>query len=186
MEPFSPFYHYFIIFGRRLSSNLYNKSENPYNIIMSDKTSLSPKKDYFAPMHTAEHILNQTMVRVFGCERSKTNHIEKTKSKCDYFLPEAPSPEQMREVENLVNDVIASRLPVRTEVLSRAEAEKRVDLSSLPADATGDVRLVYVGAYDVCPCIGKHVENTAEIGRFKISSFDYADGRLRVRFKLEN
>ena len=42
-------------------------------------TSLTPKKDYFPPMHTAEHILNQTMVRMFGCERSLTNHIEKNK-----------------------------------------------------------------------------------------------------------
>ena len=153
---------------------------------MTEKTPLSPKKDYFAPMHTAEHILNQTMVRVFGCERSKTNHIEKNKSKCDYFLPTAPSKEQMHEVEQLVNEVISSRVSVRAEVLTRAEAEKRVDLSSLPPEAGDQVRLVYVGAYDVCPCIGKHVENTAEIGRFKIISYDYADGRLRIRFKLEN
>lgn len=153
---------------------------------MIETPSLSPKKDYFAPMHTAEHILNQTMVRVFGCARSKTNHIEKNKSKCDYFLPAAPSDEQMREVERLVNEVIASRAPVRAEVMPRAEAEKRVDLSSLPPEAGDQVRLVYIGAYDVCPCIGKHVENTAEIGRFKIISYDYADGRLRVRFKLEN
>lgn len=153
---------------------------------MIETSSLSPKKDYFAPMHTAEHILNQTMVRVFGCARSKTNHIEKNKSKCDYFLPTAPSKEQMHEVEQLVNEVISSRVSVRAEVLTRAEAEKRVDLSSLPPEAGDQVRLVYVGAYDVCPCIGKHVENTAEIGRFKIISYDYADGRLRIRFKLEN
>ena len=37
-----------------------------------------------APMHTAEHILNQTMVRMFGCPRSKNAHIERKKSKCDY------------------------------------------------------------------------------------------------------
>ncbi len=169
-----------------MSLNLYNKSQNPYNITMTDKTSLSPKKDYFAPMHTAEHILNQTMVRVFGCERSKTNHIEKTKSKCDYFLPTPPTDEQMEEVERLVNEIIAMNLPVRGEVMPREEAAKRVSLSSLPPEATGDVRLVYIGSYDVCPCIGKHVENTAEIGRFKISSRDYADGKLRIRFKLEN
>ena len=169
-----------------MSANLYKENQNPYNIRMTDQTPLSPKKDYFAPMHTAEHILNQTMVRVFGCGRSKTNHIEKNKSKCDYFLPSAPTQEQLKEVERLVNEVIATGLPVRGEIMPRAEAEKRADLSSLPPDATGDVRLVYIGAYDVCPCIGKHVENTAEIGRFKISSFDYSDGKLRLRFKLEN
>lgn len=38
------------------------------------------KKDYHRPMHTAEHILNQTMVRMFGCARSANAHIEKKKS----------------------------------------------------------------------------------------------------------
>ena len=151
---------------------------------MTTNPELSPKKDYYAPMHTAEHILNQTMVRVFGCARSKTNHIEKDKSKCDYFLPVAPTEEQMREVEALVNDVIAGQLPVTAEELSRDVAEKSVDLSSLP-EQVSTVRLVRVGGYDVCPCIGKHVQNTREIGRFKLFSWDYQNGRLRVRFKLE-
>jgi len=39
------------------------------------------KKSYYEPMHTAEHILNQTMVRMFGCSRSVNAHIEKKKSK---------------------------------------------------------------------------------------------------------
>lgn len=151
---------------------------------MKTNPELSPKKDYYAPMHTAEHILNQTMVRVFGCARSKTNHIEKDKSKCDYFLPVAPTEEQMREVEALVNDVVASQLPVTAEELPRDVAEKSVDLSSLP-EQVSTVRLVRVGGYDVCPCIGKHVQNTREIGRFKLFSWDYQNGRLRVRFKLE-
>ncbi len=151
---------------------------------MTTNSELSPKKDYYAPMHTAEHILNQTMVRVFGCARSKTNHIEKDKSKCDYFLPVAPTEEQMREVEALVNDVVASQLPVTAEELPRDVAEKSVDLSSLP-EQVSTVRLVRVGGYDVCPCIGKHVQNTREIGRFKLFSWDYQNGRLRVRFKLE-
>ncbi len=155
-----------------------------YNIPMQTNPELSPKKDYYAPMHTAEHILNQTMVRVFGCARSKTNHIEKDKSKCDYFLPAAPTEAQMREVEALVNDVIAGQLPVTAEELPRDVAEKSVDLSSLP-EQISTVRLVRVGGYDVCPCIGKHVQNTREIGHFNLFSWDYQNGRLRVRFKLE-
>lgn len=91
----------------------------------------------------------------------------------------------MREVEDLVNDVISRALPVTARELPRDVAEKSVDLSSLPPDAGDTVRLVYVGEYDVCPCIGKHVQNTSEIGRFKFCSWDYQNGRLRVRFKLE-
>jgi hypothetical protein len=43
-------------------------------------------KQEYPPMHTAEHILNQTMVRMFGCPRSRNAHIERKKSKCDYLL----------------------------------------------------------------------------------------------------
>ena len=39
-----------------------------------------------APMHTAEHLLNATMVKTFGCPRSRNAHIERKKSKCDYIL----------------------------------------------------------------------------------------------------
>lgn len=148
----------------------------------------SPKKDYFAPMHTAEHVLNQTMVRLFGCARSKNAHIEKNKSKCDYVLPSAPSQAQLDEVQRQVNAVLSRHLPVTAKTLSRAEAAQiqGLDLSKLPADAGDALRVVFVGDYDACPCIGAHVENTAQVGRFLISSWDWQDGRLRLRFKLEN
>lgn len=138
-----------------------------------------------APMHTAEHILNQTMVRLFGCERSKNAHIEKKKSKCDYFLPAAPTAEQLAEIETKVNEVIAGNMPVTVEFLSREELPENIDLSKLPPDAGETLRLVRIGDYDLCACIGTHVGNTAEIGKFKIISSDFENGRLRIRFKLE-
>ncbi len=148
----------------------------------------TPKKDYFAPMHTAEHVLNQTMVRLFGCARSKNAHIEKNKSKCDYFLPSSPTQQQMDEVQKQVNGVLSRHLPVTAKNLSRAKAEQiaGLDLSKLPLDAGDTLRVVFVGDYDACPCIGAHVENTSEVGRFVISSWDWQDGRLRIRFKLEH
>lgn len=138
-----------------------------------------------APMHTTEHILNQTMVRLFGCERSKNTHIEKKKSKCDYLLPEAPTPEQIAEVETKINKVIADHLPVSVEYLSREQVPEHVDLSKLPQDAGKTLRMVRIGDYDLCACIGTHVSHTGEIGKFKIISSDFENGRLRIRFKLE-
>ncbi len=148
----------------------------------------TPKKDYYAPMHTAEHVLNQTMVRLFGCQRSKNAHIEKNKSKCDYFLASAPSQEQLERVQAEVNEILSQNLPVTSKILPRAEAAHLpgLDLSKLPADAGEELRIVFIGDYDACPCIGAHVQNTSETGRFVISSWDWADGRLRIRFKLEN
>ena len=143
-----------------------------------------PKKLYNEPMHTCEHILNQTMVRMFGCERSKNAHIERKKSKCDYSLANAPTEAQITELSRKVNDVIDQHLPVTIGFMPREEAGKLVDLSKLPAEATDTLRIVRVGDYDACACIGQHVENTSELGRFEIISHDYEEGRWRVRFKL--
>ena len=143
-------------------------------------------KAEYPPMHTAEHILNQTMVRMFGCSRSVNAHIERKKSKCDYLLPRAPSPEEVTEIELRVNQIIGLNLPVHIEIVSLEAASKLADLSKLPEDASSNIRLVRVGDYDTCACIGDHVENTSQIGRFKIISHDYNEGRWRLRFRLEN
>ncbi len=142
------------------------------------------KKSYYEPMHTAEHILNQTMVRMFGCSRSVNAHIEKKKSKCDYFLSEAPSENEIIEIARRVNEIIDSKLPVYEELVSREEAAKYVDLSKLSSEAGDLLRIIRVGDYDACACIGQHVSNTSEIGKFEIISHDFENGRWRVRFKL--
>lgn len=141
------------------------------------------KKEY-PPMHTAEHILNQTMVRMFGCPRSRNSHIERKKSKCDYILASEPSPETIIEIENKVNEVISQNLPVTEEFVTRENIPAGIDLSKLPDDVSQTLRIITIGHYDVCACIGEHVKNTSEIGTFKIISSDYNEGRLRIRFKL--
>ena len=153
---------------------------------MNDTPQLNEhNKEEYPPMHTAEHILNRTMVEMFGCPRSRNAHIERKKSKCDYELPEEPTAEQLAAVEAKVNEVIARALPVTEEFVARAEVPAEVDVSKLPGDVSETLRLVRVGDYDVCACIGAHVANTSEIGTFKIISHDYESGRLRLRFKLQ-
>lgn len=135
-------------------------------------------------MHTAEHILNQTMDRMFGCGRCFSAHIEKKKSKCDYRFERILSQEEERAVEAAVNTVVGEDLPVTEEMMPRAEAENRFNLERLP-DAAGEMlRIVRVGGYDACPCIGDHVARTGEIGRFRITSTSHGDGVLRIRYKL--
>ena len=89
------------------------------------------KKEY-PPMHSAEHILNQTMIRMFGCERSKNSHIERKKSKCDYFLINEPTPKLIAEIENRVNELIAQNLPVSASLVDRDNVPDTIDLSKLP------------------------------------------------------
>lgn len=143
------------------------------------------EKNYDPRMHTAEHILNQTMVRMFGCARSANSHIERKKSKCDYNLPTAPSISDIDEIERRVNEIISANLEVTEEQMSRSEAAGVVDLRKLPADAPETLRVIRVGSYDACACIGPHVARTSEIGCFKIISTDYTGESLRIRFKLQ-
>ena len=141
-------------------------------------------KQEYPPMHTTEHIINQTMIRLFGCGRSISAHIERKKSKLDYRLAACPTEEEIKKLEEVVNEVIARQLPVTTEFITQEEAQGRFDLERLPDGASETVRVVKVGDYDECLCIGQHVENTSEIGTFKIISHDYKDGIFRMRFKL--
>lgn len=151
---------------------------------MENPTLNSHNKQEFEPAHTAEHILNATMVKIFGCPRSRNAHVEKKKSKCDYLLSECPTAEQVQEIEDKVNEVIAANLPVDIEYMTREEAGKIVDLSKLPPNASETLRIVKIGDYDYCACIGAHVKSTSEIGQFKILSHDFNEGIWRVRWKV--
>lgn len=141
-------------------------------------------KQEYPPMHTAEHILNATMVKMFGCPRSKNAHIERKKSKCDYILESEPTEAQIVELEAKVNEVIASNLDVTIDFVTHQEAASIVDLSKLPDDVSETLRIVRVGDYDACACIGAHVANTYQIGQFKILSHSFNDGIWRVRWKV--
>lgn len=141
-------------------------------------------KEEFAPAHTAEHLLNQTMIRMFGCERSRNAHIERKKSKINYNLNECPSAEQVVEIERVMNEVIAKDLPVTYEFVTRDNIPEGVVLDKLPEDASETLRIVRIGDYDICACIGNHVESTKEIGTFKITSTSYNEGNFRIVFKV--
>ena len=141
-------------------------------------------KAYDPRMHSAEHILNQTMVRMFGCGRSFSTHLEKKKSKCDYHFDRNLSSEEVAEIERRANAIIASDAPVMEEFQTKEESLKVYNLERLPMEAGEMIRIVRIGEYDACPCIGGHVHSTKEIGQFRIISTDFKNGVLRVRFRL--
>lgn len=146
--------------------------------------NVKSKKQYNPQMHSAEHILNQTMVRMFDCGRSFSNHIEKKKSKCDYHFDRALTENEVGEINNNVNKIIRQNLKVEEEFISREKAENNFNLKKLPDDSGNNIRIIKIGDYDACPCSGLHVESTNEIGKFNIYSTSFNDGVLRIRFKL--
>jgi len=143
-------------------------------------------KEYDPRMHSTEHILNQTMVRMFNRGRSFSAHIEKKKSKCDYHFDRGLMQDELIEIESKVNEIINLNLSVTEEYLAREEALKNFSLDKLPDQAGDNIRIIKIGDYDSCPCIGKHVTSTKEIGGFKMISSSFEDGVLRLRFKLKD
>lgn len=152
----------------------------------------------FPPAHTAEHLLNQLMMRLFGCERACEAHVERKKSKLTYVLETKPDRKVEREIEREMNSLIEQDMEVSHEVMTRSEledlvysadadsAESRIDISRLPASAGDTVRLVRIGDYDVCPCVGKHVRSTGQIGRFELlgTNWDEHAHTYRIRYKV--
>ena len=141
-------------------------------------------KDYYPPMHTAEHLLNGTMDKMFGRGRSFSAHIEKKKSKCDYHFDRDLTQQEIQSIEEKVNSVISQDLPVKEEFIKREEAEKIFNLSRLPEEAGDSLRVIRIGDYDKCLCSGTHLTSTKAIGGFKIISTNFENGVLRIRFKI--
>ena len=142
-------------------------------------------KQEYPPMHTAEHLLNGEIARRYGCGRAFSSHIERKKSKLDYHLPEALSDDEIKSLEEYINDIVKKDLEVKEEFLSQEEAMKRLDMSRLPENASNIVRVIKIGEYDECLCAGTHVTKTSEIGNFRITSTRYQDGVQRIVFKLD-
>ena len=113
-------------------------------------------KDEFPPAHTAEHLLNQVMIR-----------MEKA-------------------IGDKMNELIEDDLPVTYEDVDRNHVPEGINLDRLPEDASQTIRLVRIGDFDVCPCIGKHVRSTSQIGRFEIlgTNWDEQSHTFRIRFKV--
>jgi Ser-tRNA(Ala) deacylase AlaX len=151
------------------------------DIILNDHN-----KEEFPPAHTAEHLLNQTMIRIFGCERSFNAHIERKKSKMSFHLDHKPSRQEEKEIERRMQELIEEDLLVTFEFVTRDTLPDGVSPDRLPDDASEAIRLVRIGDYDVCPCIGKHVRSTAQIGRFEMlgTNWDEHEHSFRVRFKI--
>ena len=142
------------------------------------------KKNIDPRMHSAEHILNQTMDRMFNCGRCFNAHIEKKKSKCDYRFDRPLSQKEIQEIQTQVNRVIAENLPVSEKYISKSETLGNYNTDKLPGDTGDTIRIVQIGDYDACPCIGPHVKSSAEISEFQITSSNFDEGVLRIRFKL--
>jgi misacylated tRNA(Ala) deacylase len=164
------------------ASGLSGHGDQPHG---ADHPPAVAKQEVDPRMHSAEHILTGALIRMIGCGRAFTTHLEKKKSKADYRTARDLTAAEVHQVEAQVNEVIAQNLTVWAESLPRSQAQQVYDLARLPDSAGETVRIVRIGDYDAFPCSGIHVRTTQEIGHFRVISTTWEAGALRVRFKLD-
>jgi len=121
---------------------------------------------------------------MFDCGRCFSAHIEKKKSKCDYRFERELSQSEVVQIQARVNDIIQKNMSVSEEYITRAAAVQHYNTEKLPPDSGDRIRIIRIGDYDTCPCIGPHVKSTREIGPFRITTTSFEDGVLRIRYKL--
>jgi len=91
---------------------------------------------------------------------------------------------ELQEIQTRVNRIFAEDLPVIEKYIPKSEALRNYNTEKLPADAGDIIRIVQIGDYDACPCIGPHVKSSGEISGFQITSSSFDESVLRIRFKL--
>ena len=121
--------------------------------------------------HTATHLLHAALRERLGTHvRQAGSAVRPDKLRFDFTHGQALGAEELREVEDRVNEWIKQSLPVRWLEMDRAEAEK-LGAMALFGEKYGEwVRVVEVDGVSRELCGGTHVANTAEIGIFKIAS----------------
>ncbi len=134
------------------------------------KGGLADHSEEITKLHTATHLLQAALRKVLGeSVRQMGSNITRERLRFDFTFPRKLTPEEIKQVEDLVNDVIRRDLPVKREVMPYDEAIASGALAFF-RDVYGDEVSVYsVGDFSREVCGGPHVEHTGVLGRFKIT-----------------
>jgi alanyl-tRNA synthetase len=120
--------------------------------------------------HSSVHLLQAALIKVLGSHIAQAgSFVCKDYARFDFSHYEKMTPEQLNEVEKLVNSYIAQQLPITTEVLSIEEAKKTGAIALFDEKYGDKVRVVSMGDVSKEFCGGTHASNTADLGCFKIN-----------------
>jgi alanyl-tRNA synthetase len=129
-------------------------------------------------MHTAQHILSQTFIRLWGLETVSV-HLGEGYGAVELNSAEIGS-SQIEQAEQYAGEIVAANLPVDSRFVSAEEAAG-LPLRKVPERA-GTIRVIQIGEFDWSACGGTHCLRTAEVGVLKIIGVDKMHGRVLVRF----
>lgn len=144
------------------------------------KGGLAEHSDTATKYHTATHLLQQALVLVLGEHiAQKGSNINDERLRFDFTHPEPMTPEQIKRVEDIVNEQIKKDLPVTMSVMTLDEA-KAYGARALFTSKYGEKVKVYsIGDFSKEVCGGPHVQHTAQIGEFRIAKEQSSSAGVR-------
>ncbi len=151
------------------------------------KGGLADHSELSAQLHTATHLLHAALRKVLGEHvEQKGSNITAERLRFDFSHPDRVAPEQLAEVERLVNEAIAMKIPVETSEMSVEEAQAQGAIG-LFADKYGEkVKVFTMGSVSKEICGGPHAKNTGDLVKFKIQKEESSSrGVRRIKAVLE-
>ncbi|MBI5304186.1 MAG: alanine--tRNA ligase [Chloroflexi bacterium] len=151
------------------------------------KGGLADHAETTTRLHTATHLLHQALRQVLGTSvHQMGSNITAERLRFDFSYPEKLTPEQIAEVERIVNEQIANDLLVSVEVMPLDQATASGALAFFGEKYGDQVKVYSIGGFSKEVCGGPHVTRTNELGRFKIAKQEaVGQGVRRVRAVLE-
>lgn len=156
---------------------------------------LADNSERVVRMHTATHLLHKALRNVLGTHvEQRGSNITQERLRFDFSHPDKMTPEQVKQVEDIVNEQVGKDYPVRFEMMTvdEAKAAGAIGLFEDKYAALGNKIKVYMvgddakGYFSKEICGGPHVENTAKVGKFKILKEEaVAAGIRRIKAVVE-
>lgn len=120
-------------------------------------------------LHTATHLLHKALKQVLGDHvEQKGSNITVERLRFDFNHPDPMTPEEIAEVEKIVNEQIARDLPIGFEVMSVDEAKSQGAIGLFEDKYGDEVKVYRMGDFSLEICGGPHAEHTGQLGKFKI------------------
>jgi len=144
------------------------------------KGGLADNSETSARMHTAAHLLLAALRQVLGDQVfQKGSNITPERIRFDFSYGEKMTPEQIKRVENLVNEQIQKEIPVICEEMPLEEAKKRGAMGVFEHKYGDKVKVYTIGGFSSEICGGPHTKNTADLSHFKILKEESSSAGVR-------
>ncbi len=151
------------------------------------KSGLGDHSEQTTALHTATHMLQAALRRVLGDHvQQKGSNITPERLRFDFTHNEKMTPEQLKQVEDIVNEEIAKDLKVTVETMTPEQAHKEGAMAFFSSKYGEQVTVYSIGDFSKEVCAGPHVEHTGDMGHFHILKEESSSaGVRRIKAVLE-